>query len=146
MIAIGSDHGGFELKEIIKKYLDENNISYHDYGTYSLDSVDFPDYAKKVCQGVLSKECDRGVLICGTGIGMSIAANKVNGIRCALCNSIMTARLSMEHNNANVIALGGRVLGKDYAIEILQTYLQTEFLGGKYNKRNELIKAIESDH
>lgn len=146
MIAIGSDHGGFELKEIIKKYLDENQIIYHDYGTYSLDSVDFPDYAKKVCQGVLSNKCARGILICGTGIGMSIAANKFKGIRCALCNSIMTARLSMEHNNANVIALGGRVLGKDYAIEIVQTYLQTDFLGGKYNKRNELIKAIESDH
>ncbi len=146
MIAIGSDHGGFLLKEIIKKYFDDNQISYHDYGTYSLDSVDFPDYAKKVCQAVLDNDCDRGILICGTGIGMSIAANKVNGIRCALCNSIMTARLSMEHNNANVIALGGRVLGPDYAIEILQTWLQTDFLGGKYNKRNELIKAIESDH
>ncbi|MBN2851415.1 MAG: ribose 5-phosphate isomerase B [Clostridia bacterium] len=144
MIAIGSDHGGYELKEHLKKYLDEQRLEYHDYGTYSCDSVDFPDYAELVCRSVIENKTDRGILICGTGIGMSIAANKIAGIRCALCSDIMSARLSKEHNNANVIALGGRVLGKEYAVEILNTWLKTDFLGGKYNKRNDMITNIES--
>jgi len=143
MIAIGSDHGGFELKEKIKKFFDQNNIKYHDYGTYSTDSVDFPDYAKLVCESVLTKECEKGILICGTGIGMSIAANKFSGITCALCSNIMGARLSREHNNSNVLALGGRVLGEQLAIEIIEKWLNTSFLGGKYARRNDLIKKIE---
>jgi len=144
MIAIGSDHGGYELKEYIKKYLDSNNLEYYDYGTNSYESVHFPDYAKLVCDSVLSKKHDKGILICGTGIGMSIAANKIKDIRCALCNNVMSARLAREHNDSNVIALGARVLGNEYAIEILQTWLKTDFLGGKYNKRNNMIKDIES--
>jgi len=144
MIAIGSDHGGYELKEFLKKYLDSQKIKYHDFGTHSYESVHFPDYAKLVCDAVISNECEKGILICGTGIGMSIAANKIKGINCALCNSIMTARLAREHNNSNIIALGGRVLGSEYAKEILQTWLTTDFLGGKYNKRNDMIKNLES--
>jgi len=143
MIAIGSDHGGFELKEKIKKFFDQNNIKYHDYGTNSPDSVDFPDYAKLVCESILDKECEKGILICGTGIGMSIAANKFSGINCALCSNIMGARLSREHNNSNVLALGGRVLGEQLAIEIIEKWLNTSFLGGKYAQRNDLIKKIE---
>jgi len=143
MIAIGSDHGGFELKEKIKKFFDQNNIKYHDYGTHSTASVDFPDYAELVCKSILNKECEKGILICGTGIGMSIAANKFSGINCALCYNIMGAHLAREHNNSNVLALGGRVLGEQLAIEIIKEWLNTSFLGGKYQRRNDLIKKIE---
>ncbi|NLW40416.1 MAG: ribose 5-phosphate isomerase B [Tissierellia bacterium] len=144
-IGIGSDHGGFELKEYIKEYLEKENIEYIDYGTYSQDSVDYPDYGKKLAEAVVSKEVDRGIAICGTGIGISIACNKVRGIRCALCSDTYSARMSIEHNNANVLALGGRVLGKDLALEIVATWLKAEFQGGRHERRINKISDIESN-
>ncbi|NLY85506.1 MAG: ribose 5-phosphate isomerase B [Tissierellia bacterium] len=143
IIGIGSDHGGYELKEYIKEYLDKENIQYIDYGTYSCESVDYPDYGKKVSQAVVSKEVDRGIVICGTGIGISIACNKVKGIRCALCSDTYSARMSREHNDANVLALGGRVLGKDLALEIVSVWLKTDFAGGRHARRIGKISELE---
>lgn len=142
-IAIGSDHGGFDLKTRIKGFLEEQGIEYIDYGTYTKESVDYPEFGRKVSEAVVSKEVDRGIVICGTGIGISIAANKVKGIRCALCNDSFSARMSMEHNNANVLALGGRVLGEDLAIEIVSVWLKSEFQGGRHERRINLISEIE---
>lgn len=134
-VGIGSDHGGFEMKESIKEFLEEEGIEYIDYGTYSTDSVDYPDFGRKVGEAVVNKEVDRGIVICGTGIGISIAANKVKGIRCALCSDTFSARMSREHNNANVLALGGRVLGVGLALDIVKTYLENEFKGGRHGLR-----------
>ncbi|WP_353093711.1 ribose 5-phosphate isomerase B [Tissierella praeacuta] len=142
-IGIGSDHGGFELKEYIKEYLDKEGISYIDYGTNSLDSVDYPDYGKKVAEAVAAKEVNRAIVVCGTGIGISIACNKVKGIRCALCGDTYSARMSREHNDANILALGGRVIGRDLAIEIVSIWLKTEFSRGRHEKRVEKISEIE---
>lgn len=142
-IGIGSDHGGYELKEKIKDYLKEKNIEIVDYGTNSLKSVDYPEYAKKTAEGVISKECDRAILICGTGIGISIAANKVKGIRCALCSDTYSAKMSREHNDSNILALGARVLGEDLAKEIVKSWLNAEFLGGRHERRVEKIMEIE---
>lgn len=142
-IGIGSDHGGFELKEYIKEYLDKEGISYIDYGTNSTDSVDYPDYGKKVADAVVSEEVDRAIVVCGTGIGISIACNKVKGIRCALCGDTYSARMSREHNNANILALGGRVIGRDLALEIVSIWIKTEFSGGRHEKRVEKISEIE---
>lgn len=144
-IGLGSDHGGFELKEHIKEYLEKEGIEYIDYGTYSADSVDYPDYGKKLSQAVVSGEVDRGIAICGTGIGISIACNKVKGIRCALCSDTYSARMSVEHNNANILALGGRVLGKDLALEIVSTWLKAKFQGGRHERRINKISSIEED-
>jgi len=144
-IGLGSDHGGFELKEYIKEYLEKEGIEYVDYGTNSLDSVDYPDYGKKLAEAVVSGEVDRGIAICGTGIGISIACNKVKGIRCALCSDTYSARMSVEHNNANILALGGRVLGKDLALEIVSTWLKAKFQGGRHERRINKISSIESD-
>ena len=142
-IGIGSDHGGFELKEYIKEYLDREGISNIDYGTNSIESVDYPDYGKKVSEAVVSKEVDKAIVICGTGIGISIACNKVKGIRCALCGDTYSARMSREHNDANVLALGGRVIGRDLALEIVSIWLKTQFEGGRHEKRVEKISEIE---
>ncbi|MBU5255649.1 ribose 5-phosphate isomerase B [Tissierella praeacuta] len=142
-VGIGSDHGGFELKEYIKEFLDKEGISYIDYGTNSLESVDYPDYGRKVAEAVVSKEVDRAIVICGTGIGISISCNKVKGIRCALCGDTYSARMSREHNNANILALGGRVIGRDLAIEIVSAWLKSEFAGGRHEKRIEKISEIE---
>lgn len=142
-IGIGSDHGGFELKEVIKDYLSDQGIEFIDYGTNSKDSVDYPDFGKKVAEAVVAKEVDRGIIICGTGIGISIAANKVKGIRCALCGDTYSARMSREHNNANMLALGARVLGVDLALEIVATYLKSEFLAGRHEIRVNKISEIE---
>jgi ribose 5-phosphate isomerase B len=142
-IGIGSDHGGYELKEELKKYMLEKGIEVIDYGTNDLTSVDYPDYGKIVAEAVVKKEVERGVVICGTGIGISIAANKVKGIRCALCSDTYSARMSIEHNNANMIALGGRVLGVDLAKEILSAYLNSTFQGGRHLRRIEKISEIE---
>ncbi len=143
-IGISSDHGGYELKEYIKEYLDKKNIEYIDYGTNSLDSVDYPDYGFKLAKGVVSGEVDKGIAICGTGIGISIACNKVAGIRCALCSDTYSARMSREHNDANILALGGRVIGKDLALEIVSTWLKAEFQGGRHERRVNKIFNIES--
>ncbi|GFN36845.1 ribose 5-phosphate isomerase B [Tepidimicrobium xylanilyticum] len=144
-VGIGSDHGGFELKEYIKEYLEKENIEYVDYGTYSQDSVDYPDYGEKLSKAVVSGEVDKGIAICGTGIGISIACNKVKGIRCALCSDTYSARMSVEHNNANILALGGRVLGKDLALEIVSVWLKAEFQGGRHGRRVNKISRLESN-
>ncbi len=134
-IGIGSDHGGYDLKEAIKEFFKEQGVEYVDYGTYSTDSVDYPDFGSKVGEAVVNQEVDRGIVICGTGIGISIAANKVEGIRCALCGDTYSARMSREHNDANVLALGGRVLGVGLALEIVRTYLESKFQGGRHALR-----------
>ncbi len=144
-IGIGSDHGGFELKEYIKEFLEKEGIEYMDYGTHSPESVDYPDYGRKLSEAVIAGEVDRGIAICGTGIGISIACNKVKGIRCALCSDTYSARMSVEHNNANIIALGGRVIGKDLAIEIVSTWLKSQFLGGRHERRVNKISDIEAN-
>lgn len=146
MIAIGCDHGGFELKEHIKKHLDEKGVEYKDYGTYNEDSVDYPDYAGKVCSAIQDNEAEYGILICGTGIGISIAANKHKGIRAALCSDVYSAKMTKMHNNANVICLGGRVTGRELAFMIVDTWLETEFEGGRHNQRIEKIHKIEETH
>lgn len=127
MIALGSDHGGFALKQEIIKYLEENRIEYRDFGSYSENSCDYPEYAKKVANAVVSGGFERGILICGTGIGVSIAANKVKGIRCALCHDCFSAKATREHNDANVLAMGGRIVGPGLALEIVDIFLHTEF-------------------
>lgn len=127
MIAIGSDHGGFELKQEVIKHLQERNIEYKDCGTYTKDSCDYPVFAKKVAEAVVNKECELGILICGTGIGISIAANKVKGIRAALCHDCFSAQATKEHNNANVLAMGARVIGPGLALKIVDTFLDTPF-------------------
>lgn len=126
MIAIGCDHGGYELKLEILKYLDEKGIEYQDFGCDG-ESVDYPVYAKKVGQAVVSGECEKGILICGTGIGISIAANKIKGVRCALCSDCFSAEATRLHNNANVLAMGGRVVGAGLGVKIVDTFLHTEF-------------------
>jgi len=144
MIALGSDHGGYELKEIIKKHLTERGYCVKDFGVNSPDSVDYPDIAYPVCMSVINGECDKGILICGTGIGISIAANKIRGIRAALCCDCFSARMSREHNDANVLALGGRVVGAGLAVEIVETWLNAEFQGGRHQRRIDKIHAMEN--
>lgn len=127
MIAIGSDHGGFELKQAIMKHLESRGLEYKDYGTYSADSCDYPVYGKAVAHAVADGECERGILICGTGIGISITANKVKGIRAALCGDCFSAEATRQHNNANILALGARVTGEGLALKIVDTFLDTPF-------------------
>ena len=127
MIALGCDHGGYELKQEIIKYLEEKQIAYKDFGCDSTEAVDYPIYARKVGTAIQNGECDKGILICGTGIGISIAANKMKGIRAALCTDCFCAEATREHNDANVLALGGRVVGPGLAVKIVDTFLNTEF-------------------
>ncbi len=141
MIGIGSDHGGFELKEKVKKHLEERGLEYKDFGTYSADSCDYPVYGRAVAKAVASGECDRGILICGTGIGISITANKVKGIRAALCSDCYSAQATREHNDANILAMGARVLGDGLALKIVDTFLDTPFSGDERHKRR--ISMIE---
>ncbi|GMQ63026.1 ribose 5-phosphate isomerase B [Vallitalea maricola] len=143
MIAIGSDHGGFELKQEVIKYLEANKIEYKDYGCYDQNSVDYPDFAKQVCNAIVDKECEKGILICGTGIGISIAANKVKGIRAALCHDCFSAKATREHNDANVLALGGRIVGVELALMIVDIFLSTEFSNDERHIRR--INKIETD-
>ena len=143
MIAIGSDHGGFELKEAIKKHLDERGLEYKDYGTYTKDSCDYPVYGKLVGHAVADGECDRGILCCGTGIGISLAANKVRGIRCVVCSDCFSAKMSREHNDANMLALGARVVGTELAKDIVRTWLMTEFEGERHARRVGQIDALD---
>lgn len=127
MIALGSDHGGFELKQEIIAYLKEKNLEFKDYGCESKESCDYPVYAKKVANAIVGGECDRGILICGTGIGISITANKVKGIRAAVCHDTFSAQATREHNDANILAMGARVVGPGLALKIVETFLNTEF-------------------
>jgi ribose 5-phosphate isomerase B len=142
-VIIGSDHGGFRLKQEIRSWLEEMGIPYEDVGCDCPDSADYPDYALPVAERVGKGEFDRGILVCGTGIGMSIAANKVKGVRCAVVSDEFSARMSREHNNANVLALGERVVGPGLAREIVRTWLTTEFAGGRHQRRVEKIGAME---
>ena len=144
MIAIGSDHGGFELKQEIMKHLDETGVAYKDFGTYSQDSCDYPVYAELVSKAVVSGEYESGILICGTGIGISISANKVKGVRAALCHDCYSAEFTRRHNNANILALGGRVIGAGHALKIVDIFLNTEFEGGRHARRVDLITEIEN--
>lgn len=129
MIALGCDHGGYELKQEIIKYLEDNKIEYKDYGCDSMASTDYPIYAKRVAKAILDGECEKGILVCGTGIGISIAANKIKGIRCALCTDCFCAEATRLHNDSNVLALGGRVVGAGLAVKIVDTFLNTPFSG-----------------
>lgn len=139
-IAIGSDHGGFEYKSEIIDYLKENGYTYTDVGTYSKESCDYPIIAKKVAQKIVSGEADRGILICGTGIGMSIAANKVKGIRAALCSDTFSAKATRAHNNSNILCLGQRAIGDCLALDIVTVWLNTEFEGGRHQRRIDEIE------
>ncbi|HCZ06770.1 MAG: ribose 5-phosphate isomerase [Thermotogota bacterium] len=142
-VALGSDHAGYELKEFIKHWLEKEGYYVIDHGTDSAESVDYPDFALSVGKSVAAKEADVGILICGTGIGMSIAANKLKGVRAALCLFPLMAELARRHNDANVIALGGRLMGKDLAVATVKTFLNTIFDGGRHEVRVEKIKKLE---
>lgn len=142
-IAIGSDHGGFRLKQEIISVLREESVEFHDFGTFSTDSCDYPDVALIVAEAVAGGEYTCGVLVCGTGIGVSIAANKVPGIRAALCHDTFSARMSREHNDANILTLGERIIGPGLAREIVRTWLNSDFAGGRHARRVEKIAAIE---
>lgn len=141
-IALGADHGGFELKEKIKKHLLEKNIEVVDCGTNSTDSVDYPQFGHAVGHAVANKEVNFGIVVCGTGIGISLAANKVPGVRAALCTNTTMARLTREHNDANILALGGRIVGDVLALEMVDIFLETEFAGGRHQKRIDAIEKI----
>lgn len=145
-IAVGSDHGGVELKEEIKKFLNREGYEFKDFGTNSTESCDYPDYALPVAEAVAAKEYDLGILICGTGIGIGIAANKVPGIRAALCSDTFSAHATREHNNANILTLGQRVVGPGLAIDIVKTFLNTEFEGERHQKRIDKIAEIEKKY
>ena len=145
MIGIGADHGGYKLKEEIKKYLDEKGIAYKDFGTDSEERTDYPIYAKKVCESLQKGECDKGILVCGTGFGMTIFANKFKGIRCASCWNEDVAILLKEHNNGNVIALPGRFIDELQAINILNAWFNAEFMEGRHTERVQMIKNIEDE-
>ncbi len=143
-LAIACDHGGWELKEEIAKFIKTiKNIELVDFGTAGRDSVDYPDYGKKVSEAVSTRGVDRGILICGTGIGMSIVANRYPNVRAALCHDHFTAHMSRLHNDANVLVMGERVIGKGVALEIVRTWLDTEFEGGRHQKRLDKIKEID---
>jgi ribose 5-phosphate isomerase B len=143
-IAIGSDHGGFDLKEHLKHLLDTLEVQYQDFGTFSPDPADYPDIAEPVARGVASGAFERGILVCGTGIGMSMAANKIPGIRAALVTDVETARLSREHNDANIMTIGGRTTPVDRARDIVRTFLQTPFDGGgRHSRRVQKISALD---
>ena len=146
MIALGADHGGYKLKEEIKRYLDESGIEYKDYGTNSEERTDYPIYAKKVAEAIQNKECDCGILVCRSGYGMTVVSNKFKGIRCAKCNDEEEAKYSRMHNDANVLALGADYMNTSNAIKIVRMWLATEFEGGKHAERIKIIEEIESEN
>jgi ribose 5-phosphate isomerase B len=144
-IAIGSDHAGFALKEDVRDLVKESGHEVIDCGTYNTESVDYPDFGEKVSRMVSGGEVDRGILVCGTGLGMTMVANKFPSVRAALCNDLFCARMSRLHNDANVLVLGGRIIGKDLAAEIVRTWLSTAFEGDRHMRRLHKIKKIEED-
>ena len=145
MIALGSDHAGFELKQAIMKHLDERKIEYKDYGTYSADSCDYAVYAEKTARAVVGGECELGLLFCGTGVGISIAANKVKGVRACCCSDLFSAEMTRLHNNANILCLGGRVVSVEKATEIVDIFLDTPFSGEeRHQRRIDQITDIEN--
>lgn len=143
-VVIGSDHGGYQLKEVVKDVLTELQIDFEDYGVFERRSVDYPDIAQKLSKAIASGEFERGILLCGTGIGVSIVANKIKGIRAAVCNDIFSAIMSREHNDANVLCLGGRIIGQDLAETIVKIWLKTEFAQGRHAKRVDMITALDN--
>jgi ribose 5-phosphate isomerase B len=145
-IALGADHAGFRLKEIVKKYLEGAGYEVDDMGTWSEESVDYPDFARAVAERVASGKNPLGIVLCGTGIGVSIAANKVEGIRAALAHDSFTARRAREHNDANILALGGKVVGDDEAIAIVQEFLSAKFSGGRHQRRVDKITQMDRTH
>ena len=142
-IAIGNDHGAVDMKNHVMGWLKENGYEVVNFGTDSTESTDYPIYAEKVAKAVVSGECDRGILICGTGIGISISANKIHGVRCALCSEPVSTALSRQHNDANIVAMGARTIGPVMAEEIVRTFLTTEFQGGRHARRVEKIMALD---
>lgn len=144
MIALGCDHGGFALKQEIIKYLDGKDLAYKDYGTYTEESCDYPIFGELVARAIAGGECDRGIIICGTGIGISMAANKIKGIRAAVCGDCFSAEFTRRHNDANILALGARVVGGGLALKIVDTFLTTDFEGGRHARRVALITEIEN--
>ena len=146
MIALGCDHGAFDLKEALKKHLDARGLAYKDYGCFDKTSCDYPDYAALAARAVASGECDRGIVLCTTGIGVSISANKIKGIRCALLSDKMSARLTREHNDTNMMALGAGAVGEMLALEIVDTWLDTPFSGiERHQRRIDKIMALENE-
>ena len=141
-IAVAADHGGYKLKEKVKEHLLERGIEVEDLGTHSEESVDYPIYGKLCGEAVASGQADLGVVVCGTGIGISIAANKVHGIRCVLCTSVEMAHLTKQHNNANILALGGRTTGEELAMEIVDEWLDTQYEGGRHQRRVEMLDNL----
>ena len=144
-VAIGSDHGGFRLKEEIKTLLTELKVDSHDFGTYTCASVDYPDISRQVAEAVAKGEYERGIIVCGTGIGVSIAANKVKGIRAALCHDVFSAQMSREHNDANILTMGERVIGSGLARMIVEVWLKTEFAGGRHACRVTKLMELEKN-
>jgi ribose 5-phosphate isomerase B len=142
-VALGADHAGFAIKESLKSWLIDQNYQVLDYGTHSPEPVDYPDYAALVGEAVAAGKVERGVLVCGTGIGMAIAANKVGGVRAAACSDLYTARMSREHNDANVLTLGGRLMGPEMALDILRMWLETPFAGDRHRRRIDKIGALD---
>ncbi len=145
MISIGCDHGGFELKQVIMAYLTELGYEYKDCGSYDTASVDYPDIAKIVCTDIQDGVSERGILVCGTGIGMNICANKYRGIRAAQCGDTFSAKMTRQHNNSNVLTLGGRVIGPELAKEVVREFLTNEFLGGRHQTRIDKVMSVEEE-
>ena len=145
MLALAADHGGYQLKEEIKKHLDGKGIEYKDFGCYEEKSCDYPDMAKLACDAVVSGECDKALLFCGTGIGISMAANKIKGIRACACSDWFSAKFTRAHNDANALCLGGRVTGPGLAAEIVDIFLETPFEGGRHQTRIDKVMALEAE-
>ena len=143
-IALGCDHGGYDLKERIKTFLEGKGYTCEDFGTYSKESCDYPVFGKAAAEAVADGRCDKGIVICTTGIGISITANKVKGIRCALCADSLSAEMTRRHNDANMLAMGARVLGEGLALKIVDTFLTTDFEGGRHKRRVDLITELEN--
>jgi ribose 5-phosphate isomerase B len=144
-VAMACDHGGIDLKNVLKSELEAMGHEVVDYGTYTKDAVDYPDYGYKAAKAVASGECEKGVVVCGTGIGISISCNKVNGIRCALCHDVFSAKATRAHNDANMLAMGQRVIGLGLALEILHAFFEEEYEGGRHDTRIAKLMAIENN-
>ena len=145
-IALGCDHGGYDLMQVIKKHVDELGIEYKDFGTYSKESCHYPVFGRAAAEAVASGECDRGIIICTTGIGISITANKVHGIRAALCCNEFTAEMTRRHNDANMLAMGAKVVDPELAVKMVDLFLNTPFEGGRHAVRVEMMMAIEKEY
>jgi len=145
MIALACDHGALELKEAVKKHLEAKGLACKDFGTYTADSCDYPDFGAAAARAVASGECEKGIVMCTTGIGISIAANKIKGARCALLSDLMSARLTRQHNDTNMMAMGAGVVGTKLALEIVDTWLETEFEGGRHQRRVDKLMALENE-